>query len=68
MKNRLVLTDSSVTVQKEQSDALGTGFRCGFLGMLHMDVFVQRLEQEYGFFIFFHNPFRLFNFFKGLKL
>lgn len=44
---KLTLNDSSVTVHKESSDALGVGFRCGFLGLLHMDVFMQRLEQEY---------------------
>jgi len=33
---------------KENSDALGVGFRCGFLGLLHMDVFMTRLRQEYG--------------------
>lgn len=36
---KLCLTDSSVTLQYESSAALGSGFRCGFLGMLHMDVF-----------------------------
>ncbi|GMH39966.1 hypothetical protein BSKO_07870 [Bryopsis sp. KO-2023] len=46
--DRLTLNDSSVTVRRENSNALGSGFRCGFLGMLHMDVFRQRLEQEYG--------------------
>eukprot|EP00803_Ostreobium_quekettii_P002159 evm.model.scf_67.1 EVM.evm.TU.scf_67.1 scf_67:878-3586(+) len=45
---RLTLNDASVTVRRENSNALGSGFRCGFLGMLHMDVFRQRLEQEYG--------------------
>ncbi|PRP88361.1 hypothetical protein PROFUN_03275 [Planoprotostelium fungivorum] len=45
---KLTLNDSSVTLQKETSDALGMGFRCGFLGLLHMDVFTERLEQEYG--------------------
>lgn len=45
---RLTLNDSSVRVERESSNALGLGFRCGFLGMLHMDVFRQRLEQEYG--------------------
>jgi translation elongation factor EF-4 len=36
-----------VTVQKESSTALGQGLRLGFLGTLHMDVFRQRLEDEY---------------------
>ncbi|XP_059639075.1 translation factor GUF1 homolog, mitochondrial [Cornus florida] len=45
---RLTCNDASVSVTKESSTALGMGFRCGFLGLLHMDVFHQRLEQEYG--------------------
>ncbi|GAV70251.1 GTP_EFTU domain-containing protein/EFG_C domain-containing protein/GTP_EFTU_D2 domain-containing protein/LepA_C domain-containing protein [Cephalotus follicularis] len=45
---RLTCNDASVSVSKETSSALGMGFRCGFLGLLHMDVFHQRLEQEYG--------------------
>ncbi|XP_068647897.1 translation factor GUF1 homolog, mitochondrial [Aristolochia californica] len=45
---RLTCNDASVSVTKESSMALGMGFRCGFLGLLHMDVFHQRLEQEYG--------------------
>ncbi|KAI0053863.1 GTP-binding protein lepa [Auriscalpium vulgare] len=44
---RLTLTDRSVTVQRESSTALGQGNRLGFLGSLHMDVFRQRLEDEY---------------------
>lgn len=44
---KLTLNDPSVHVEKESSVALGIGFRCGFLGLLHMDVFKQRLEQEY---------------------
>jgi elongation factor 4 len=44
---KLTLNDASVTVEKKTSNALGLGFRCGFLGLLHMDVFKQRLEQEY---------------------
>ncbi|KAF8643911.1 hypothetical protein AX16_008927 [Volvariella volvacea WC 439] len=44
---RLTLTDRSVTVQRESSTALGQGCRLGFLGTLHMDVFRQRLEDEY---------------------
>ncbi|CAD6340344.1 unnamed protein product [Miscanthus lutarioriparius] len=45
---KLTCNDASVSVTKETSNALGMGFRCGFLGLLHMDVFHQRLEQEYG--------------------
>ncbi|KAI5341019.1 hypothetical protein L3X38_020293 [Prunus dulcis] len=45
---RLTCNDASVSVVKESSTALGMGFRCGFLGLLHMDVFHQRLEQEHG--------------------
>jgi len=44
---KLTLNDASVSVEKKTSTALGLGFRCGFLGLLHMDVFKQRLEQEY---------------------
>ncbi|KYQ89677.1 GTP-binding protein [Tieghemostelium lacteum] len=45
---KLQLTDSSISTSNERSVALGMGFRCGFLGLLHMDVVLQRLEQEYG--------------------
>ncbi len=44
---KLTLNDASVRVEKKSSQALGLGFRCGFLGLLHMDVFKQRLEQEH---------------------
>ncbi|KAL1755965.1 P-loop containing nucleoside triphosphate hydrolase protein, partial [Schizophyllum commune] len=44
---RLTLTDRSIAVQRESSSALGQGCRLGFLGTLHMDVFRQRLEDEY---------------------
>ncbi len=44
---KLTLNDASVSVEKKSSPALGLGFHCGFLGLLHMDVFKQRLEQEY---------------------
>lgn len=44
---KLVLTDSVVTVFPETSPALGHGFRLGFLGLLHLEVFAQRLQQEY---------------------
>jgi translation factor GUF1, mitochondrial len=45
--DKLVLNDSVVTVSPETSPALGHGFRLGFLGLLHLEVFVQRLENEY---------------------
>ncbi|KAF7778547.1 hypothetical protein Agabi119p4_2892 [Agaricus bisporus var. burnettii] len=45
--NRLALNDRSITVSRESSTALGQGCRLGFLGTLHMDVFRQRLEDEY---------------------
>ncbi len=44
---KLALNDSSLVYEPENSDALGSGFRCGFLGLLHMDVIQQRLENEY---------------------
>ena len=43
---KLCLNDSSVTVMVETSPALGQGWRLGFLGVLHMEVFTQRLDQE----------------------
>lgn len=43
---KLTLNDASVTAQIETSGALGMGFRCGFLGLLHMEVFHQRLSDE----------------------
>ncbi|KAJ3114342.1 hypothetical protein HK100_001693 [Physocladia obscura] len=45
--DRLTLNDASVSVARESSTALGQGFRLGFLGTLHMDVFRQRLEEEH---------------------
>lgn len=46
--NQLMLNDRSITVQKESSEALGAGFRLGFLGTLHCSVFEDRLRQEHG--------------------
>lgn len=45
--DKLILNDSAVTVTTDSSPALGQGWRLGFLGLLHMEVFCQRLEQEY---------------------
>lgn len=42
-----MLTDPAVTFTKTSSATLGPGFRCGFLGMLHMDVFSQRLADDF---------------------
>jgi GTP-binding protein LepA len=52
----LVLSDSAIVFENQHSPALGHGFRCGFLGLLHMDVTRQRLEREYDLDIIFTAP------------
>jgi GTP-binding protein LepA len=54
--DKLSLNDSSLSIAKDHSNALGAGLRCGFLGFLHMEVFNQRLQDEFGMSIVMTTP------------
>lgn len=53
---KLKLNDAALSIEPETSDALGFGFRCGFLGLLHMDVIEERIRREFGIDIIATSP------------
>ncbi|MDP3766998.1 MAG: translation elongation factor 4 [Dehalococcoidia bacterium] len=53
---KMKLSDAAITFEPESSDALGRGFRMGFLGMLHLDISGERLRREYGLRLIFASP------------